>query len=185
MVPETESEMTSAGSAMVLALEQMETAARRRAANEATGAANTGGDNSVDSKTRQEVSLRRYHDTAHRYRRQSQRDTLSVSRPMAATRQHNAPSVPIFEFLRFARAARVGKPTSKHVLLMLVVFVDRSGLCWPSQAALAEYTGLCLRAVQTALADLERKGFIQRRKRFENGRRTSDYIQLLVRRQHH
>lgn len=181
MVAETDSEMTPASSAMARALEQMEAAVRRRAINEATGAANTGGDDSIDSKTRQEASLRRYHDTVRLNRRQPQRSARSVSGPLAATRQGNARSVPIFEFLRFARSARVGRPTSKHVLYALVVFVDRSGLCWPSQAALADCTELSLRAVQTALADLERKGFIKRQKRFYNRRRTSDSIQLLVR----
>lgn len=54
------------------------------------------------------------------------------------------------------------KAADKIVLLRLAHHArDASDPAFPSQAALAEHTGLCVRAVRSALRELEKKGYIK------------------------
>lgn len=52
-------------------------------------------------------------------------------------------------------------PTQKLILIGLGNHVGPDGTCWPSQALIAEYTGLSREAIYRNLADLERKGVIK------------------------
>ncbi|WP_273843890.1 helix-turn-helix domain-containing protein [Rubrobacter calidifluminis] len=69
---------------------------------------------------------------------------------------------------------------AKFVLVCLAHHADEEGYCYPSQRRLAAMTGLKERAVRTHLAALEEDGFIRRKARRRDGRRTSDLIQLLI-----
>lgn len=68
-----------------------------------------------------------------------------------------------------------GAPLS--VICALVSFAGKKGVCWPSTAALAEATGYGRKAVFSALARLERMGFIKREK---SGQRNGNRYQVNV-----
>jgi hypothetical protein len=83
--------------------------------------------------------------------------------------------------ISWARRQKTGSATFKAVLMALAGYADEKGLCWPSQAALAEETEMTDRSVRTALGALEDAGFIQREKKYrKDGTRDSDRITLLL-----
>jgi hypothetical protein len=71
-------------------------------------------------------------------------------------------------------------PSARLVLLSLADHADDAGECWPSQATIADRTGLSVRAVRKYLAELEDKGLIVRRIRATRAGRTSDAIRLTL-----
>jgi DNA-binding MarR family transcriptional regulator len=74
-------------------------------------------------------------------------------------------------------------PTEKLVLLDLSDRVnDKRGddACWPEQETIAERTGFTSRTVNSALKALETKGLIKRQRRMIDGKRTSDWITVLI-----
>ena len=74
-------------------------------------------------------------------------------------------------------------PTEKLVLLDLSDRVnDKRGddACWPEQETIAERTGFTSRTVSSALKALETKGLIKRQRRMIDGKRTSDWITVLI-----
>lgn len=83
--------------------------------------------------------------------------------------------------IAWALKIRVGSPTLKSVLVAISNYADEEGCAWPSQARLASDTELSERAVRTALAQLEERGFIQREERPRRADKTrqSDLIRLL------
>jgi DNA-binding transcriptional ArsR family regulator len=70
--------------------------------------------------------------------------------------------------------------TPRTVLRALAARTDQSGVCWPSQALLADDTGLSRSTINRALAYLEEVGLIARIKRSSQSRggRTSDLISV-------
>lgn len=56
------------------------------------------------------------------------------------------------------------KTGEKFVLVVLGDHADEDGYCYPSQKRMAEYTGMTTRSVQTHCENLEKKGFVKRRK---------------------
>jgi len=78
-----------------------------------------------------------------------------------------------------AGRARNLKPSTRHVLLALAERANDAGICWPSQATLANDTGLSQATVKRALKELRRERLIARRRRANTrGHRTSDLIRL-------
>lgn len=75
----------------------------------------------------------------------------------------------------------VPQPGAKLVLLALANFANEQGLCWPSQATIAELTSQGVRTVRGHLATLEEMGLIARQARIrEDGTYASDAYQLLM-----
>src|SRR5690606_21892293 len=75
----------------------------------------------------------------------------------------------------------VPQPGAKLVLLALANFANEQGLCWPSQATIAELTSQGVRTVRRHLATLEEMGLIARQARIrEDGTYASDAYQLLM-----
>ena len=71
-------------------------------------------------------------------------------------------------------------PAPKAVLLALAFRADINQECWPSQARIAQDTGLSERTVRRHLQRLEASGLIKRKKRFsDDGRQLSDRYVLL------
>ncbi|MGI9019203.1 MAG: helix-turn-helix domain-containing protein [Solirubrobacterales bacterium] len=76
------------------------------------------------------------------------------------------------------------KTLSSATKLVLLQLADHVGTdartCWPGQQRIANRTGLTRRTVIAAIADLERRGLIRRRKRMRNGGRgrSSDLYEL-------
>lgn len=87
-----------------------------------------------------------------------------------------------FNAIRFALDFPGLVSSERFVLIVLGDRANKSGHCFPSQAYLAERTGLSVRTVRQALNGLEGKGAIKRSKRFDQGGRTSDDYLLLLRR---
>lgn len=81
----------------------------------------------------------------------------------------------------WAKAATVGSPTRKAVLLVLADYADEAGSCFPGQETLARITELGVRTVRRALAELEDAGVIRREERRRpDGLRTSDRYHLVM-----
>ena len=59
---------------------------------------------------------------------------------------------------------------------------ENTGVCWPSQATLAEDTGLTVRSVQRAIVVLINNGLITRERRFhDNGKtKSTRYVLPLI-----
>ena len=73
-------------------------------------------------------------------------------------------------------------PTQKLILIGLGNHVGPDGSCWPSQALIAEYTGLSREAIYRNLAELERQGIIKsKRNKDDAGRDISKTYILPVR----
>ena len=73
-------------------------------------------------------------------------------------------------------------PTQKLILIGLGNHVGPDGTCWPSQALIAEYTGLSREAIYRNLAELERRGIIKSvRNKDDAGRDVSKTYILPVR----
>jgi hypothetical protein len=70
--------------------------------------------------------------------------------------------------------------TEKLVLLDLCDRANANNVCWPRQRTIANRTRLTERTVCSALAKLESLKLIHRRSRLINGRRTSDWITLVI-----
>jgi len=68
----------------------------------------------------------------------------------------------------------------KFVLVALADFADENGYCFPAQDTLAGMTGQDSRSVRRHLAELEVSGFIKRKHRYEQKKRTSDGYHLLA-----
>lgn len=76
---------------------------------------------------------------------------------------------------------KTGSPISKLVLLKLADNADARGVCFPSLNYLAQYCEVSLRTVTRHVNELEKQGFVQRIKRFdESGRQRSNLYQLRV-----
>lgn len=85
------------------------------------------------------------------------------------------------EATRWAAKQRTKGASRKAVLMALADFSDAQGICWPSQAKLADYLQLTDRTVRAALADLEAQGIIMRfSKRNADGTRGLDKIQVCL-----
>jgi hypothetical protein len=69
----------------------------------------------------------------------------------------------------WAERQKTGSPARKVLLLVLANYADANGLCWPSQATLAEGTEQSIDTVQRQLRKLEADGHIQREKRVRAG----------------
>lgn len=67
--------------------------------------------------------------------------------------------------LNWALDCDPGSASRKLVLMVLANYADEHGRAWPSQTTIAKKACLTDRSVRTALAELERDGFIERRKR--------------------
>ncbi|MFY9292707.1 MAG: helix-turn-helix domain-containing protein [Methylorubrum rhodinum] len=80
--------------------------------------------------------------------------------------------------LKWVKRQRV-RTTCRVVLVALADRADRAGQCWPSQATLAEETGLAVRTVRLVLAELDAAGVVARTHRGNgHGGRASDLIAL-------
>ena len=78
---------------------------------------------------------------------------------------------------------KTGSPTAKVLLICLANYADEDGLCWPSQATIANETELSERAAREWLKTLEENGFIERTRRHRaDGTRASDLIRLCLNR---
>ena len=76
---------------------------------------------------------------------------------------------------------KTGSPISKLVLLKLADNADARGVCFPSLNYLAQYCEVSLRTVTRHVNELEKQGFLQRIKRFDDsGRQRSNLYQLRV-----
>ena len=76
---------------------------------------------------------------------------------------------------------KTGSPISKLVLLKLADNADARGVCFPSLNYLAQYCEVSLRTVTRHVNELEKHGFVQRIKRFDDsGRQRSNLYQLRV-----
>lgn len=76
---------------------------------------------------------------------------------------------------------KTGSPISKLVLLKLADNADARGVCFPSLNYLAQYCEVSLRTVTRHVNELEKQGFVQRIKRFDDsGRQRSNLYQLRV-----
>ncbi len=76
---------------------------------------------------------------------------------------------------------KTGSPISKLVLLKLADNADARGVCFPSLNYLAQYCEVSLRTVTRHVSELEKQGFLQRIKRFDDsGRQRSNLYQLRV-----
>jgi len=72
-----------------------------------------------------------------------------------------------------------GLPPNEYLLMIILANrCDKNWQCFPSQAWLAERTGLSLRTVKRAMQELEKAGHISRKKRSSAAGRTSDLIKL-------
>jgi helix-turn-helix protein len=72
------------------------------------------------------------------------------------------------------------RPTEKLVLVALADFADVNGEhCYPGVARIANMTGLTVRAVFKTLAELERKKFVARARRWSHGHQTSSSYVLI------
>lgn len=81
----------------------------------------------------------------------------------------------------WAWQAQPKSPTAKYVLITLAKHGDWDTFdCYPSQAYLAQLTGLSERCVRDSLSALEAEGFIRRTKRNQGACRQPDLIDLLV-----
>jgi hypothetical protein len=81
-----------------------------------------------------------------------------------------------FDAIRWSWTVPRLTPTQRLVLLAICDAANNSGECWPSQACLAEKTGLTDRSVRSALKALEERGLLSRKYRANNSGRTSDLI---------
>lgn len=69
----------------------------------------------------------------------------------------------------------------KFVLVALANFADEDGYCFPSQDTLANMTGQGVRSIRRHLTELEKTGFIKRRRRTDGkAKRLSDEYELLA-----
>ena len=76
---------------------------------------------------------------------------------------------------------KTSSPISKLVLLKLADNADARGVCFPSLNYLAQYCEVSLRTVTRHVNELEKQGFLQRIKRFDDsGRQRSNLYQLRV-----
>ncbi|CAH7133359.1 Transcriptional regulator [Vibrio chagasii] len=76
---------------------------------------------------------------------------------------------------------KTGSPISKLVLLKLADNADARGVCFPSLNYLSQYCEVSLRTVTRHVNELEKQGFLQRIKRFDDsGRQRSNLYQLRV-----
>jgi len=70
---------------------------------------------------------------------------------------------------------RNGPPTKKLVLLVLADFADSNGVCWPSNATVAENADLTdVRHARRLIKELEDLGYIQRFEQFKDNRQKSN-----------
>jgi len=77
----------------------------------------------------------------------------------------------------------VDSSSQKLVLICLANYVDQDGICWPGQKRLGQDASMTDRSVRTALNGLEGAGFIiRKRRKREDGTRTSDEYQLMINR---
>ncbi|KQT17710.1 hypothetical protein ASG40_16955 [Methylobacterium sp. Leaf399] len=82
--------------------------------------------------------------------------------------------------LKWTKRQRV-RATCRVVLTALADRADKHGRCWPSQATLAEETGLAVRTVRLVLAELQVANVITRTRRGNgSGGRASDLIALRI-----
>lgn len=89
-----------------------------------------------------------------------------------------------FPAIRFALDFPKLNASERLTLLLLADRASKSGHCFPSQAYLADRSGLGLRTVTRSLKGLEEKGAIKRTKRSSKAGRTSDDYLILMPRQH-
>jgi DNA-binding transcriptional MocR family regulator len=84
------------------------------------------------------------------------------------------------EAMKWAKRQPItGSP--KAVLLALAWYANKTGVGWPSQQTLADYTGLGVRTVRRALVTLEDRNVIRRRPRSRGALgRSSDHIELPI-----
>jgi Helix-turn-helix domain len=86
-----------------------------------------------------------------------------------------------FRASELAVRCRAGSAINKGVLLVLAEAADADGVCWLSQATIAERSECPPRAAYSALAQLTQAGLIGRRRRVDSrGHRTSDLITLTI-----
>jgi len=89
------------------------------------------------------------------------------------------PNADIIPTIAWARQQKTGNATQKVVLLAVATAVDVDGDDCPSQSDLAAQTGLGVRTVRRALAELERGGLLIRQRRTaDGGGRRPDRITL-------
>jgi hypothetical protein len=81
-----------------------------------------------------------------------------------------------FDAIKWSWTVRQLSPTQRLVFLAICDGANKSDECWPSQAYLAEKTGLTDRSVRTAIKALEERGLLSRKYRANNSGRTSDLI---------
>lgn len=79
----------------------------------------------------------------------------------------------------WAEKQKTGSPARKVLLLVLANYADENGLCWPSQATLAEGTEQSIDTVQRQLRKLEADGHILREKRLRAGGQWPGHLYLL------
>lgn len=83
--------------------------------------------------------------------------------------------------ISWALSIKAGSPAAKCVLICLANYADENGVCWPSQALLAEQTEQSLDTVQRRLAELTEDGLIGRKRRQNKaGGRATDVYQLCL-----
>ena len=76
---------------------------------------------------------------------------------------------------------KAGGPAAKAVLMALAHFANDEGLCWPSQARLAEMTELTDRSVRDQLVKLAEAGLIEvERDRRANGSYKASTVRLMM-----
>lgn len=72
----------------------------------------------------------------------------------------------VFDYINSAYAA-AGSGTQKHVLLVIAIAANDAGVCWPSQEAISERTGLSERAVRDAIKHWEDVGVLETRPNYQ------------------
>ena len=85
-----------------------------------------------------------------------------------------------WEATNWATQLRVGSPIDKLCLLMLGNRADQDGVCWPSQARLADEGEMSADTVQRSLKRLEEAGFIRRSRSLKTRGRKGYVYQLMM-----
>src|SRR4051812_19056514 len=98
-----------------------------------------------------------------------------------ATSSNGKPSATPMDRLRAAGAVRIGSPIAKALWMALWLMADANGVCFPSQAYLAERVEIDVRTVRRYLDAFEAAGLPRRKRRHRrNGARKSDSYTLLL-----
>lgn len=73
-----------------------------------------------------------------------------------------------YEYQKWARDQPITGPT-KSVLVVLSLFINDKGQCWPSYKTMSFETGLSIKTIQRSIQKLEKLGFLQiHRHQFKN-----------------